>query len=299
MDFKTKKDWQNKIQKIKKEIETTRITIPGFIHKRILINIIQDELFEKLKAFKDKKIGILFSGGVDSSTLALISKKIGLNFKCYTVGFQDTNTKEPSDIVSAKKIAKEYDFNIKIRLFNKKEIEEILKKTAKVLQRNKMCFDVVNLGVGAVEYAALELAKKDNCEVIFSGLGSEEIFAGYQRHELSNNIQEECWKGLMKMYDRDLIREMLLEQHFNIKVYAPFLDEDIIRTAMQIPGKYKLNKKSNKIPMRAIAKRIGLKEFKRKKIAAQYGSRFNNAIEKLAKQKDFKTKKDYMYSLVK
>ena len=38
--------------------------------------------------------------------------------------------------------------------------------------------NIVNLGVGAVELAAIKLS---NTTDFFSGLGSEEIFAGYQR----------------------------------------------------------------------------------------------------------------------
>ena len=68
---------------------------------------------------------------------------------------------------------------------------------------------------------------------------------------------------------------------------------------MQIPGKRKLNKKYKKIILREIAQDLGLpKEFAwRKKQAAQYGSKFDKAIYKLARKNKFKFKKDYLKSI--
>jgi asparagine synthetase B (glutamine-hydrolysing) len=300
MDFKTEKHWKKNILRIKQELESEKTSFPRFIQDIIL----RDHLFllieEKIiQISKNKKIGILFSGGVDSSVIAMICKKLNLDYCCYSVGFKDNKSKEPEDIVIAKEIAKKYELNFKYKIFNLKEIEIIFKKTAEILKNTK-AFDSVNIGVGAVEYSAIELAKKDNCNLIISGLGSEEIFAGYNRHKISKNIIEECWNGLINIYQRDLIRETLIPKHFNVELYAPFLDFDVIRIAMRMSLKSKINKKQDKITIRKIAKKLGLKEFaKRKKRAAQYGSRFNNALQKLAKQNNFEFVKDYINNFLK
>ena len=67
--------------------------------------------------------------------------------------------------------------------------------------------NVVKVGVALTFYAACEQAKKDGCKVIFSGLGSEEIFAGYKRHKDSFDINKECLSGVLKIYERDLYRD--------------------------------------------------------------------------------------------
>jgi len=298
MDFGTEKQWQNNIKKIKKQILLEKNSFPIFLRDRIFTDHLSLLLEDKLiQLCKNKKTGILFSGGVDSSVLAILCKKLGIDYYCYCVGFKDKNTKIPEDIEVAKKIAEQYELKIKTKLYDLKQAEQIIEKTALVL-KNTEAFDVVNIGVGAVEYAGMQLAKKDKCEIILSGLGSEEIFAGYQRHEKASDKEEECWKGLLMMYKRDLIRETLLPKAFNLETYAPFLDFDIIRIAMQISIKAKISKKQNKIVIRKIAKKLGLKEFaKRKKKAAQYGSRFNNAIMKLSDKKGFKYAKDYINSI--
>eukprot|EP00122_Pirum_gemmata_P011962 Pgem_evm1s11095 len=42
--------------------------------------------------------------------------------------------------------------------------------------------NVIKVGVGLTTLLVGEAAKSDGCDVIFSGLGSEELFAGYTRH---------------------------------------------------------------------------------------------------------------------
>lgn len=299
MDFGTEKSWKKKIDQIKQELVRAKHPFPKFIRNKVLKDhlylLLEDKLIQKCK---NKKIGVLFSGGVDSAVLSMLCKKLGFDYCCYTVGFKDKETKDPEDVIVAKEIAKKYNLKIKFKLFNLKEVEAVFKKTAKILNKSK-AFDVVNIGVGAVELAGLEIAKKDRCDVVLSGLGSEEIFAGYQRHELSKDKHEECWNGLLNIYNRDLIREILIPKKVRIETYAPFLDFDIIGVAMQISINAKINKRQNKIVIRKIAKQLGLKEFaKRKKKAAQYGSRFNNALQKLAFRNKYKYVKDYIKGLV-
>jgi asparagine synthase (glutamine-hydrolysing) len=300
MEFGTQKSWKAKIQKIKKEVALAKYPFPDFLKNRILRDHLYLLLEDKLiQICKGKKVGIMFSGGVDSAVLAILCKKLEFDYCCYTIGFKDTNTKYPEDILVAKEIAEKYGLKIKTKLFNLKEAEVVLKNIAKILAKSK-AFDAVNLGVGAVELAALEMAKKDKCEIVLSGLGSEEIFAGYQRHELAKDKNEECWNGLHKIYERDLIRETLIPNKLKIEIYAPFLDFDMIGVAMTISIKSKINKKQNKIVIRKIAKKLGLKEFsKRKKKAAQYGSRFNNALQKLSAKNKHKYVKDYIKTLIK
>jgi asparagine synthase (glutamine-hydrolysing) len=97
-----------------------------------------------------------------------------------------------------------------------------------------------------------------------------------------------------------LIRETLNPKALAIETYAPFLDFDVIGVAMHISIKAKINRRQNKIVIRKIAKKLGLKEFSnRKKRAAQYGSRFQNAIDKLSSKAGFKLKKDYIKNLIK
>ena len=244
------------------------------------------------------KFGILFSGGVDSSLIAFVSRQLNCSFTCYTVGIENSD-----DIAWAKKVAGEYKLNFKCKIFSLDEFEKIIQSVVKLLNDA----DIVKVGVGSVVYAAGKMALSDGNNVLFGGLGSEEIFAGYQRHEAAlqkNNFEalhKECWNGLRNMWSRDLIRDFKIAKELGLDLRTPFLDKDLIKVAMNIHPMFKLDKGSKKIILREAAEFIGLrKEFAwRKKQAAQYGSNFINGIEKLAKKNGFKLKKDYLQSLLK
>lgn len=247
------------------------------------------------KRIPSRKFGIFFSGGVDSTFIASVCKQFGADFICYTVGFQE-DTKEPEDITEAKKAAKELGFQLRFKIYGLKEVEEIIKKTAAILKKvNKT--DVINVGVGAVITASVKLAEKDGIDYFLSGLGSEEIFAGYERHSKVSDVNEECWHGLKEMWSRDLVRDFNLARELKITVGTPFLDEDLIKLAMQLPGEWKINKENKKIILREVAEEFMGKFAWRKKKAAQYGSCFDKAIGKLARQNGFKFKGDWLKSL--
>ncbi|MFH0869921.1 MAG: asparagine synthase C-terminal domain-containing protein [archaeon] len=244
-----------------------------------------------------EKFGLMFSGGVDSSIIALLLKKAGKEFNCYTVGFKDDDTKEPEDVEAAERAAKLIGVKLRKMIVDTKGAEQLIAKTVKAL--GPALNNVVNVGVAAVELGCIEMAKQDDVHCLFGGLGSEEIFAGYQRHREAKDRQEECWHGLLAMYERDLLRDAALAKASGVRFMTPFLDEKLIGAAMRVPAKLKIDSEHSKLILREVAEELGLpKEVAwRQKRAAQYGSRIDKAIDKLARRKKFKFKKDYLKSL--
>ncbi|MEM4638018.1 MAG: asparagine synthase C-terminal domain-containing protein [Candidatus Woesearchaeota archaeon] len=315
-------DWRKKIADLytNKELKESETAILGkiiiliecAIKKRTdYLNIINNNKKKYTKKSINKKImeettnnslGIFFSGGLDSSLIAAICKKNNLKFTCYTVGFQDGNMNIPEDVKHAQNVASFLgltDKEFKIKIFNLREAEKIIIQTAKILSKipkKENINNIVNLGVGSVISAAYSISNNEN--FFFSGLGSEELFAGYERHK-KNPSNDECFNGLINMYERDLLRDYTISQYYNFKFLTPFLDEELIKYALRIPIKMKINDNNNKIILRKAAY-IYLKEFsERPKKAAQYGSSFDKAIAKLALKNGFKTKNDYYESIIK
>ncbi|MBI2665688.1 diphthine--ammonia ligase [Candidatus Woesearchaeota archaeon] len=242
------------------------------------------------KRIPEKKFGLLFSGGVDSTFLAKYLLDNHHQFTCYTAAV-DSQT-PAADLISAQKAAQELGLNLKIKKIKEAEIPTYLKKIVPLIEDS----NVVKVGVALTFYVACEMAKEDGCKVIFSGLGSEEIFAGYERHKNSQNINQECVSGLLKMYERDLYRDDVITMDNHLELRLPFLDKKLVAYALKIPSEYKLKNEQNKYVLREIAEEQGLpKEFAfRKKTAAQYGSRFDNALGKLAKKNKFSSKSAYL-----
>jgi asparagine synthetase B (glutamine-hydrolysing) len=248
-------------------------------------------LFEEAvkKRIPNERFGIFFSGGVDSTFIAYVCKKFTDDFVCYTVGIEGSR-----DIAASKEAAKKLGLKHKVKTLSLKEMENIFEKTAKILGKDLV--NIVNIGVGAVEVAAIEIAKKDGIKYMFSGLGSEEIFAGYQRHEKAGNINEECWQGLKSMWERDFMRDFKIADFEGIEALTPFLDKELIIAAMQIDGSLKIKGDVKKYILRRAATSAGLaEEFAfRPKVAAQYGSSFDKAISRIGKSKGHKFKKGYL-----
>ncbi|MBW2970850.1 asparagine synthase C-terminal domain-containing protein [Candidatus Woesearchaeota archaeon] len=252
---------------------------------------IKEALIGSVKSRASHGCGVLFSGGVDSATIAMILNQLGVCFKCFTVGTQDSK-----DLLFAEKIAEEYGFENVVKIFNEDKVIQLFKDVIKLLNRT----DTVSVGVGSVMLGGLKLAKKNNCSCVFTGLGAEEIFGGYQRHIEAADLNRECWRGLLDVFwERDLKRDCTIAKHVGIGVATPFLDSEVIKAAMMIPAKFKYKEGYKKYVLREAAEELGLKhEYAfRRKLAGQYGSGFDKVLERAAKQKGFEKKRDYLKSL--
>ncbi|MBI2102809.1 diphthine--ammonia ligase [Candidatus Woesearchaeota archaeon] len=243
------------------------------------------------KRIPQQKFGVLFSGGIDSTYLAKFLKDRDYEFTCYTAVL-DNDTVPPSDLLAAQEIAQQLHLNLKIKKVKIDEIPPLLQKIVPLIEDS----NVTKVGVALTFYLACEMAKEDGCKVIFSGLGSEEIFAGYERHKQSANINQECVSGLIKLYERDLYRDDVLTMDNNLELRLPYLDKELITYSLKIPPKYKIDDLHTKIILRTIAQKEGIpEEFAfRRKVAAQYGSRIDNAIERLSKKQGYTSKSTYL-----
>ncbi|MBI4983651.1 diphthine--ammonia ligase [Candidatus Woesearchaeota archaeon] len=247
-----------------------------------------------VKRIPERRFGVLFSGGIDSAFIARILAQKSCKFNCY-LAVLDNKEIVPSDLMYAQKASRELGLKLMIRKVKLNELATYLPEVVSLIEDT----NVVKVSIALTLYLACEKAKKDGCKVIFSGLGSEEIFAGYERHKYSSNINQECISGLIKLYERDLYRDDVITMANNLELRLPFLDKSLVQYALKIPQKYKLTKEYNKLILREIALESGIsKEIAfRKKVAAQYGSRIDWALDKLAKRNKFFSRSAYLQTL--
>ena len=221
---------------------------------------------------KPKKIGLLFSGGIDSLTIAYYLKKLEYNFTCYTVGLKDSE-----DIKMSKEVAKELDLKLKTKIITKKEVPSYLEKVVPLIKNTSP----VQVSIATTIFIATELAKKDKVDIIVSGTGADELFGGYARHINSKDLNKDLKEGLKALYKNDIPREKAIMSYFKLQSFAPFLE--LKDFAMELPASEKINKEINKYAIRKLMlDKVSEKYALRKKTAAQYGSKLDKAISKLA-----------------
>lgn len=238
---------------------------------------------------EEEELGLLFSGGVDSTLIAAALQHLDVDFTAYTSGIQHGNVNAPRDMKWAEKIAEKMDINLESYQADLQEVEETLPQIADWISSTS----VVKNGVALPFHLALTGEEK----VIMSGLGSEQLYAGYHRHQ--GYLNKECLSGLRSLFERDLYRDNVISFRNRHEIRLPFLDHELIDHALSIPDNYKVRDDYRKYVLRKAAEKLGVPEEVawRGKTAAQYGSNFDKAISRLAKDKGFDHKQEYLNSM--
>lgn len=286
-------EWTSRIENLKREVDD-EIKKHGYLNEKDSIKILKEKIEQAIVKRVSQKNAVLYSGGIDSTLIAYFLKKQGCDFLCCTVGL-----KESPDVKKAREYSKIMGFKTKIRIITQEELLDTIKEVIRIINS----YDKMKVGVGSVVFLGIKIAKSYGIRNVFSGLGAEELFAGYQRHLKALNekrdVNEECWNGLKTMYERDLIRDYKIASYLGIKLRTPFLDEDLIKTAMMINQELKISEVEKKIILRKLGLSLGIPEeiVSRPKKAAQYGSLFESEIIRIAKSKGYKNEVDFLRSI--
>ncbi|PKL66618.1 MAG: asparagine synthase (glutamine-hydrolyzing) [Methanobacteriales archaeon HGW-Methanobacteriales-1] len=239
--------------------------------KNELKNVLEKSVDKRIQGLD--KVGLVFSGGVDSTILASILKNRDIETTLYTVG-----TKNSSDFQFANRAAEYYDLKLKTFEINEKIIKNSLRPVLEAIEE----FNVMKIGVALPIFLAAKMASADKLKVVLSGQGADELFGGYHRYlkDYSNygeGTQEVLKQDIKNIYHVNLQRDDAATMAHGVELRVPFLDKEVIKTAFRIPIKYKIQSESDKLRkhiLREVAGEMGVPDFieNRPKKAAQYGS---------------------------
>ena len=267
--------------------------IPTYFGDEELYGEVKERLFESVKKSigSEGKVGILFSGGVDSVVIAQIARQFA-EVTCYTAGLEGAQ-----DLEYARRAAKEMGLEHKVRVIKYEEVSSYIKRVVGTIKEA----NIMKVGVGIPIFASCEIAEE---KILLAGFGGEELFVGYAKFKKFSDwddLQKKLWDGLYAIGWKDKYRDCLIAQANGKEIRSPLLDFELIRLVMRVHPKYKIDKKQDKLLLRKIAKDIGLPEFayNRPKKATQYGSGIDKAIRKLAKEDGYRGVEDYLKTFLK
>ena len=258
------------------------------------VSVYRKALYNSIKKRSQdlSRIGIIFSGGIDSVLVAKITKELVPNVTCYTSGIAGSD-----DIKFSKIIADELDLDLKINELDIKDIENMLPNILNIIETTNTTQAEVSIPI----YGALKLAAKDGLRVVFTGQGADELFAGYPWYVQifakygTQKLREYMIQDLLLLYKETLEREDKLAMSNSIEMREPFLDSDVVRTATNIDLNLNLANKNDifgKRVHRELAIQVGIPKYiaYREKQAAQHGAGIHGILSNIAEKNGF-TKK--------
>ena len=250
------------------------------LYKEVLIEAVN----KRLTGLSESFIGVIFSGGIDSVLVAKLLQREGKNIVCYCTG-----TEESGDMLAARSVAKELGFALKTTVIDQTIVEAILPEVIKNVEESGL----LQVEVAIPMYMAAKLAAEDNIRVMFTGQAADELFAGYPWYNdvLAEfgylRLHEKLWEDLNYLYTDTLEREDKLTMAHSIELRAPYLDRDVIQTAMRISPRLKIGGEEDMIRKRVhrqAAVELGVPSSLafREKDPAQSGSGIHGIIRKIA-----------------
>jgi asparagine synthase (glutamine-hydrolysing) len=240
-----------------------------------LINALRHALDEAVSESLSEihRVGVAFSGGVDSSLLSKICHHhLGKQVTLLTIGFLGSH-----DISFSKSIASKMGMDHKIYEIDSGDFEENLERVRQTIS----CENTSHIENCIAYFYICRLAKENRLNVVLSANGCDELFCGYDRYRsvflggateirrlMDNNIDNEF----------ALIEEIkIVAAQLGIQVRQPFLSSKFIQFAKTIPIDQKIKGADDMIRkhiLRQTALALGVPEesaMKPKK-ALQYGS---------------------------
>ncbi len=163
------------------------------ISVKSLIDKTQDELRNAVhrQMISDVPLGAFLSGGLDSSSIVALSREINPNIQCFTIQSQGgVGHKDgmEDDLNYAKKVAKFFKLPLEIITVTPKQMSIDFEKM--IWHLDEPIADLASLNV----FYITEIARKNGIKVLLSGLGGDDIFTGYRRHQAVN--LERLWNWL-------------------------------------------------------------------------------------------------------
>ncbi|WP_306352825.1 asparagine synthase B [Flavobacterium sp. '19STA2R22 D10 B1'] len=185
------------------------------------------------RLMSDVPIGVLLSGGLDSSLTSSIAARLlaeeGKKLHSFSIGL----TADAPDAVAARKVADFIGTEHHEIHFTVAEGISILEKLIWHLET----YDVTSIRASTPMYFLSKAISDLGIKVVLSGEGADEIFGGYLYFRNAPTVEEfqkETIERVQKLFTADLLRADKSTMAHGLEARVPFLDKAFLELAIKI-----------------------------------------------------------------
>ena len=242
-----------------------------------LLKNIQDAI---KKTVPKKRIGIAFSGGVDSALISKILSDLEYDVTLLTIGFSESH-----DILFAKEVNEQLEFPHHVLEIDADSFEKISSDINKKIQTDNLSWNENCIAF----YYVSKLAASLNIDAVVTANGIDELFCGYNAYREVISQGESAVNKLMDEKIENEIKMMKavnqISSEFGVEILQPLLDLEFIKYAKTIPISDKIHDSEDlmrKHVIRKLAYEIKIPEisYTKRKKALQYGTQIHKKLLK-------------------
>lgn len=249
---------------------------------------------------KTDSVGLLYSGGLDSSIIAKIMTSL---FPPSSIAVVCVGLPHSYDLDNATKGAIE----LEIKLHKHFLTMELLLESLQSLKQMNIIHNPVALTIAIPLFLGMQtLANEFQVKTVFLGQGADELFGGYKKYVQlymehgQKTTKETMIDDLQTLLDDQIVMESRIAQYFKLNPIYPFLDPQIVSHAQSYPIASHLVRTPQgevirKALLRKMAKKLGLSKTitTQSKKAIQYGSGTMKLLRKLVKSNGYQNIPDW------
>jgi len=210
------------------------------------LELIRTSLTEatRKRLMSDVPIGVLLSGGLDSSLTSSIASRLladkGKKLHSFSIGLDA----DAPDAKAARKVAEFLGTE-------HHEIHFTIEEGIKILDQliwHLETYDVTSIRASTPMYFLSKAITDMGIKVVLSGEGADEIFGGYlyfRNAPSTDEFQKETIERVQKLFTADLLRADKSTMAHGLEARVPFLDKAFLEMAIQIKPEEKQPKTYN------------------------------------------------------
>jgi asparagine synthase (glutamine-hydrolysing) len=229
-------------------------------------------------------VAVAFSGGIDSSLVAVLAENVGLDVQLVSVGLEGQR-----EVLFAEEAAEALGLPLRLQTYTVSELEHTLAKVLWLIEEP----NPVNACIAVPFYWLAETAKL-GYPVLLAGQGADELFGGYQRYLTeyersgAEAVEQKMFRDIENSYRANFQRDNQVCSYHGVELRLPFIDRDVVDFGLRLPLRLKINSVEDRLRKRVLrraARNLEIPSFMadKPKKAVQYTTGVTKALQHLAK----------------